>query len=425
MGLYGALKKDFAVRQAYGSASTYFDREVVLLFSEIDPSLHAAIAAGTYDFKPTAPPGSLTSTIDFSPKYFLINGNAFSAAIPPILGGRVGLTTLLRIMNAGLRDYVPLLQGLHMSILAEDGKLLPHAKRQYSIFLPAGKTMDAIIQPAIAGRNPLYDRRLNLTNNVDSPGGMISYLNVVPLAMENIGVFRNGEWFLDNGNGAWDGFIADPAASFGMSGDLPIAGDWNGTGTKKIGVFRNGEWFLDLNGNRAWDGCGTDGCGASFGQAGDIPVTGDWPGTGVTRLGVFRNGQWFLDLSLNGAWDGCGTDGCYNFGQAGDIPVTGDWTGTGTTKIGVFRNGEWFLDLNGNGAWEGCGTDGCYSSFGMAGDLPVVGDWNGSGTAKIGVFRNGQWFLDLNGNGAWDGCVTDICYASFGMAGDQPIIGNW
>jgi hypothetical protein len=377
MGLYGALKKDFAARQAYGSATTAFDREVVLLFSEIDPILHAAIAAGAYDFKPTAPAGSLTSTIDFNPKYFLINGNAFSPAIPPILGGRVGLRTLLRIMNAGLRDYVPLLQGLHMTILAEDGKVLPYAKRQYSMYLPAGKTLDAIIQPAGVGNNPVYDRRLNLTNNTTSPGGMISYLNVVPAAMDNIGVFRNGAWYLDNGNGAWDGSITDVSLpSFGMSGDIPIAGDWNGTGKKKVGVFRNGEWFLDLNGNGAWDGCGTDGCVASFGQAGDIPIAGDWTGAGGAKIGVFRNGEWFLDLNGNGAWDGCGTDACYaSFGQAGDIPIAGDWTGAGGAKIGVFRGGQWFLDLNGNGAWDGCGTDACYASFGVAADKPVAGAW--------------------------------------------------
>jgi hypothetical protein len=55
-----------------------------------------------------------------------------------------------------------------------------------------------------------------------------------------------------------------------------VAGDWNGTGTTKIGVFRNGQWFLDLNGNGAWDGCGTDACMASFGLAGDLPVVGEW-----------------------------------------------------------------------------------------------------------------------------------------------------
>jgi hypothetical protein len=94
----------------------------------------------------------------------------------------------------------------------------------------------------------------------------------------------------------------------------------------KIGVFRNGQWFLDLNGNGTWDGCVTDGCYASFGRAGDLPVAGDWTGTGTMKIGVFRNGQWFLDLNGNGVWDGCGTDACYaSFGGATDKPVAGAW----------------------------------------------------------------------------------------------------
>ena len=56
----------------------------------------------------------------------------------------------------------------------------------------------------------------------------------------------------------------------------------------KIGVFRNGTWYLDMNGNDSWDP-GTDAI-ISFGMAGDIPVVGDWNGSGTTKIGVFRNG---------------------------------------------------------------------------------------------------------------------------------------
>ena len=48
---------------------------------------------------------------------------------------------------------------------------------------------------------------------------------------------------------------------FGGDGDLPVVGDWNGTGEMRIGVFRpsTGEWFLDMNGNGKFDGCTVDG----------------------------------------------------------------------------------------------------------------------------------------------------------------------
>lgn len=44
----------------------------------------------------------------------------------------------------------------------------------------------------------------------------------------------------------------------------------------EIGVFRNGVWFLDFNGNQQWDGCETDRC-ISFGLAEDVPVVLDQP----------------------------------------------------------------------------------------------------------------------------------------------------
>ena len=255
-----------------------------------------------------------------------------------------------------------------------------------------------------------------------------------------VGVFRAGTWFLDaNGNGAWDGCQQNGGQdlclynSFGQAGDMPAAGNWNGGAKSSIGVLRSGtgEWFIDHNGNHQWDGCGTDGCYSGFGAPGDLPVAGDWNGTGFAKIGVFRNGQWFLDANGNGAWDGCGVDLCLNFGQMGDWPVAGNWDGGLKAGVGVFRNGTWFLDYNGNGKWDGCqqngGQDQClYGSFGQAGDLPAAGDWNGDGKAKVGVFRNGTWFLDYNGNGAWDGCAVDRCYVgSFGVKGDLPVAGKW
>ncbi len=211
-------------------------------------------------------------------------------------------------------------------------------------------------------------------------------------------------------------YVADYAA--GVIYRIVIAG--------RIAIFREGNWFLDSSDYGVWEGCGLDSCLGPFGFPFDVPVMGDWTGTGAAKIGTFRNGEWFLDLNGNGVWDGCGTDACIaSFGLATDIPVTGDWTGSGTTKIGTFRNGEWFLDLNGNGVWDGCGIDACIASFGLATDIPVTGDWTGSGTTKIGTYRNGAWFLDLNGNGVWDGCGVDLCIPSFGgFPGDLPITGK-
>ncbi len=242
------------------------------------------------------------------------------------------------------------------------------------------------------------------------------------------GVFRKGIWYMDmNQNGIWDA-SADTASPFGTAGDIPVMGDWDGTGTKKIGVFRNGMWYLDMNGNNAWDP-GVD-VAIPFGTAGDIPVVGDWNGDGRTKIGVFRNGMWYLDYSgtylATGTWASCGapTDptkaACISFGVAGDIPVVGNWNGSvdGKSEIGVFRNGYWYLDTNGNNAWDP-GVDAAIP-FGTAEDIPVVGDWNGDGKTKIGVFRNGYWYVDTNGNNAWDPEIDSVM--TWGMAGDKPIV---
>jgi hypothetical protein len=248
-----------------------------------------------------------------------------------------------------------------------------------------------------------------------------------------LAVFRPsiGKWLLDlNGNRKWDGNGTDGLYLFGKSGDLPVTGDWNNDGIAEIGVFRpsTGEWLLDLNGNDRLDGKRTDGH-YKYGSKGDLPVTGVWNKGGVAKIGVFRpsTGEWLLDLNGNRKWDGSGTDGLYLFGKSGDLPVTGDWNNDGIAEIGVFRpsTGQWLLDLNGNRKWDGSGVDGLYR-FGQSGDLPVTGDWNNDGIAEIGVFRpsTGQWLLDLNGNDKWDGSEVDGLY-HFGKSGDLPATGQW
>jgi hypothetical protein len=95
-----------------------------------------------------------------------------------------------------------------------------------------------------------------------------------------------------------------------------------------VGTFRpsDGTFYLDYNGNGVWDGCGTDRC-LQIGLNGDIPLVGDWNGTGSTKVGTFRpsDGTFYLDYNGNGVWDGCGTDRCLSIGLDGDTPLVGKW----------------------------------------------------------------------------------------------------
>ncbi len=259
----------------------------------------------------------------------------------------------------------------------------------------------------------------DLAGNFGAPGDIPVLGDWDGSGTMKVGVFRNGEWHLDmSGTGQWSP-ATDRVGNFGLPGDIPVVGDWDGSGKTKVGVFRNGEWHLDLSGTAQWNPA-TELVGR-FGGTGDIPVVGDWDGSGKSKVGVFRNGDWHLDLSGTATWAPA-TDLTGNFGAAGDIPVVGDWDGSGRTKVGVFRKGEWHLDMSGTARWSPA-TD-FAGSFGIAGDIPVVGIWDASRKTKIGVFRNGMWVLDLNGNLQWDGSAIDRV-GSFGAAGDIPVVGAW
>ncbi len=183
MGLYGVLTVTSATPgQAYDDPSSAYDSEATLLFSEIDPVLHEAVATGNY-----GPGTAVTSPVDYHASYFLINGQAYSATAPSI-SAAPNKRLLLRFANAGLETKVPHELGPDMAIIAEDGNFIavtntagavvPAPRMQYSVFLPAGKTMDAILTPTQMGDIPLFDRRLNLTNAGATPGGMLTYLHI-------------------------------------------------------------------------------------------------------------------------------------------------------------------------------------------------------------------------------------------------------
>jgi hypothetical protein len=124
----------------------------------------------------------MPSTLNYQPQYFLINGKPFQVGDPPLATLTVGQRTLVRFLNAGLQTHVPMINGLYMQMIAEDGNPYPwpaNPRQQYSVLLPAAKTVDAIITPPLAGTYPLFDRRLNLTNAAAQDGGMQAILEVV------------------------------------------------------------------------------------------------------------------------------------------------------------------------------------------------------------------------------------------------------
>ena len=257
MGLYGVLivyTPSVAGGTALGAGTAYsgtastaaaptgtaytikYDASVPLLLSEIDPAQNTAVEQflETSAACPTTTPGTGTCTgtiskadatakwtsacgtahtcypaaVNYTPMYYLINGKAFDKTTIASSAAPIGATAatgnvLLRFVNAGSRMHVPVVNGLTMSLIAEDGNVLPdvaigaaktppalNARVQGEVFLPAGKVYDVMVDPAsnatataaptvfTPSNYQVFDRELSLSTNGARDGGMQTILQV-------------------------------------------------------------------------------------------------------------------------------------------------------------------------------------------------------------------------------------------------------
>jgi len=246
---------------------------------------------------------------------------------------------------------------------------------------------------------------------------------------DTIGVQRPGaNQFLES-NSNVTGAI-DQTVNFGQAGDIGVVGDWEGDGKDDVGVFRvlgNGQGQFIIRKFTIIRNCPT--CfplpafinfTVNFGQTGDLPIAGDWDGDGIDTFGVFRqNGggqaQMFLTDEENVTTPQ--VNHTIFFGLDGDVPVAGDWDSDGEDSFGIFRPsaGQFFLTNNVDG-----GNIDINVFFGTLGDLPTAGDFDGDGKDTIAVFRpsTAQFFLS-NDN------VNIAQTTVFGQNGDRPVVGDW
>ena len=166
MGLYGALVHDAPCSPgscAYPAVP--YDSAKTLVYSEIDPALHA-----------TRSPVNATN---YAPRFFLVNGQPYPNVSQPVADARPGSWVLLRLLNAGIENHAPQLLGGYFQVIAEDGNPVTASvkREQYTTLLPAAKTMDVLFTPSSAGTFPLFDRRLRLTNDSATAGGMFVRLS--------------------------------------------------------------------------------------------------------------------------------------------------------------------------------------------------------------------------------------------------------
>ncbi len=237
----------------------------------------------------------------------------------------------------------------------------------------------------------------------------VPIFNNAPECAVTVGVYRptNGYLYLKNSNTTG---VADVQINYGIPGDKPITGDWNGDGTDTIGVYRNGVFYL-RNSNTV----GAADTFFAFGLPNDQPIAGDWDGNGTDTIGVYRSSNFTFYLRNSNT---TGTPNLiFSLGIPGDVGIAGDWNGNGEDTTGVFRPSNGFLYLKNTNS---TGTADIQINYGIPGDQPVTGDWDNDGMDTIGVYRNGVFYL-RNSNTVG---IADL-YFALGIPGDLPIAGNW
>ena len=164
-----------APSQAYGNAATAFDKEQVLVLSELDTALNNSANPAAFDMR------------TYSPKYYLINGKAYPNTDPiSVVDSIADSKVLLRYVNAGLQAHAMSTLGLSQTLVGQDGNAaIPHPVVSETI--APGQTLDTLVTipgSATSGAQyPLYDASLFLRNNTGTDtsvglGGMLTMLTV-------------------------------------------------------------------------------------------------------------------------------------------------------------------------------------------------------------------------------------------------------
>ncbi len=217
MGLYGPAIKDAAPGEAYPGKP--YANDVVLFYSEIDRAIHDNVVNN--NMYTTA---DMKSTIDYAPKYFLVDVDVGSAGpityqfndLPTIEMAYNISNPLLRVYNAGQTSHVPTLYEAEFEVIAEDGKPYPSPRRQYSLLMPPLKVRDAYLDVTGGGVQivggqpfPAFGRVFRLTDSAMDVSNPDPTANGPVVALAAAGEIANG-----NNNGAVLQFIVKPKPGY-------------------------------------------------------------------------------------------------------------------------------------------------------------------------------------------------------------------
>ena len=224
-------------------------------------------------------------------------------------------------------------------------------------------------------------------------------------------VFRPGatiNWLARSPAGAYGTRFS---GSWGLYGDVPVAGDYDADGVMDFAVYRpaNSTWYVSKSSDPMVPII------LQWGMTGDLPVPGDYDGDGQTDVAVFRpsTGVWFVTTSSSN-YTALIT---YALGEGTDVPVPSDYDGDGKTDVAVYRPSThmWFI--------RNSGSDTALSrQWGLDGDTPVPGDYDGDRRSDIAVYRPnfGVWAILLSTTN-----YSTSLEKQWGIVNDIPVPGDY
>lgn len=179
MGLYGMMSKDAAAGVVYPGVA--YANQSRVIFSEVDPSMHAAVDAGTFT----------GSTLEYDPKHLRAHRygadnlpvQADAGAVPSVIG--IVTPQLVRMANAGLQTRVPTLSDGTWALLGEDAQPYPYSREQHTALLPAAKTTEALV---LGGSRSfaVFDRRMAFGDTFNGIAGQFLQFSTVPVVLTQL-----------------------------------------------------------------------------------------------------------------------------------------------------------------------------------------------------------------------------------------------